>query len=126
MVAAECAPVAQAGGVGDVVFGLSRELELRGNAVEIVLPKYDCLRYDRIDGLTVAYGDLWVPWCGGAICCTVWFGWVQGRKCFFIDPHSQEQFFARGHLYGSDDDVARFAFFSRAALEFMFKAGKRP
>jgi glycogen synthase len=58
MVAAECAPVAQAGGLGDVVFGLSRELELRGNAVEIVLPKYDCLRYDRIYGLTVAYEDL--------------------------------------------------------------------
>ena len=51
MVATECAPVAQAGGLGDVVFGLSRELELRGNAVEIVLPKYDCMRYDRIYGL---------------------------------------------------------------------------
>jgi starch synthase len=31
----------QAGGLGDVVFGLSRELELRGSAVEIVLPKYN-------------------------------------------------------------------------------------
>ena len=71
MVASECAPVAQAGGLGDVVFGLSRELELRGNAVEIVLPKYDCLRYDRIYGLTVAYEDLWVPWYSGAIHCTV-------------------------------------------------------
>ncbi len=54
MVASECAPVAQAGGLGDVVRGLSRELELRGHAVEIVLPKYDCMRYDRIWGLTVA------------------------------------------------------------------------
>ena len=126
MVAAECAPAAHAGGLGDVVFGLSRELELRGNSVEIVLPKYDCLRYDRIHGLTVAYDDLWVPWFGGAIHCTVWFGWVDGRKCFFIEPHSQERFFGRGHLYGSDDDVARFAFFSKAALEFMLKSGKRP
>jgi starch synthase len=126
MVAAECAPVAQAGGLGDVVFGLSRELELRGNSVEIVLPKYDCLRYDRVYGLTVAYDDLWVPWFAGAIHCTVWFGWVDGRKCFFIEPHSEERFFGRGHLYGSADDVARFAFFSRAALEFMLKSGKRP
>ena len=126
MVAAECAPVAHAGGLGDVVFGLSRELELRGNSVEIVLPKYDCLRYDRIYGLTVAYDDLWVPWFDGAIHCTVWFGWVDGRKCFFIEPHSEERFFARGHLYGADDDVARFAFFSKAALEFMLKSGKRP
>ena len=84
-----------------MVFGLSRELELRGNAVEIVLPKYDCLRYDRIDGLTVAYEDLWVPWYSGAIHCTVCFGFVDGRKCFFIEPHSADSFFDRGHLYGS-------------------------
>jgi starch synthase len=126
MVAPECAPVAQAGGLGDVVFGLSRELELRGNAVEIVLPKYDCLRYDRIHGLTVAYEDLWVPWYSAAVHCTVFFGFVEGRKCFFIEPHSADRFFDRGHLYGSDDDASRFAFFCKAALEFMLKAGKRP
>ena len=126
MIASECAPVAQAGGLGDVVFGLSRELELRGNAVEIVLPKYDCLRYDRIYGLTVAYEDLWVPWYSGAIHCTVFFGYVDGRRCFFIEPHSPDGFFQRGHLYGSDDDTARFAFFSKAALEFLLKSGKRP
>jgi starch synthase len=126
MVASECAPVAHAGGLGDVVFGLSRELELRGNAVEIVLPKYDCLRYDRIYALTVAYQDLWVPWYGGAIHCTVFFGFVEGRKCFFIEPHSPDSFFDRGHVYGSGDDFERFAFFSRAALEFLLKSGKRP
>ena len=59
MVASECAPVAQAGGLGEVVFGLSRELELRGNTVEIILPKYDCMRYDRISDLTVTFEDLW-------------------------------------------------------------------
>ena len=53
MVASECASVAQAGGLGEVVFGLSRELELRGNDVEVILPKYDCMRYDHISGLAV-------------------------------------------------------------------------
>jgi starch synthase len=72
-------------GLGEVVSGLSRELEFRGHAVEIVLPKYDCLRYDRIDGLTVDYEDLWVPWYGGAVHCTVFFGFVEGRECFFIE-----------------------------------------
>ena len=56
---------------------------MRGNSVEIILPRYDCLRYDRICGLTVAYDDLWVPWFSGTIHCTVWFGWFDGRKNVF-------------------------------------------
>jgi starch synthase len=126
MVATECAPVAQAGGLGEVVFGLSRELELRGHAVEIILPKYDCLRYDQIEQLSVAYHDLWVPWCDGAVHCTVWFGLVRGRRCFFIEPHSQDHFFLRGHLYGSPDDATRFGFFCKAALEFLLKTDRHP
>ena len=51
MVAPECAPAAKAGGLGDVVSGLSRELELRGNAVEIILPKYASMQYSDIWGL---------------------------------------------------------------------------
>ena len=126
MIASECAPVAKVGGLADVVFGLSRELELRGHAVEIVLPKYDCMRHDQVWGLQVAWRDLLVPWDGGAIACTVWFGFVHGRKCFFIEPHSEHAFFARGAYYGFPDEAWRFAFFSKAALEFLLKAGKRP
>src|SRR5215468_1214915 len=87
MVASECAPAAKAGGLGDVVSGLSRELEVRGNEVEIILPKYAGLRYSDIWGLKPSYRDLWVPWYGGAVRCTVWFGYAQGRKCYFIEPH---------------------------------------
>jgi starch synthase len=126
MVSAECAPVAKVGGLADVVFGLTRELEIRGNDVHIVLPKYDCMRYDHIWGLQVSYRDLQVPWYGGAISCDVWFGFVHGRKCFFIEPHSEDRFFERGRFYGFYDDPSRFAFFSRAALEFLYKDGRRP
>ena len=126
MVASECAPVAQAGGLAEVVFGLSRELEWRGHPVEIILPKYDCLRYDQIFNLGVAYADLWVPWYSGAVHTTVWFGFVHGRRCYFIDPHCDDNFFNRGHLYGDADDAARFAFFSKAALEFVYQTGRRP
>ncbi len=125
-IASECAPVAKVGGLGDVVYGLSRELEIRGHAVEIILPKYDGLRYDQIYGLQVVYQDLWVPWEGGAVHTSVHFGFVHGRKCFFIDPHSPHQFFNRGAYYGQHDDDRRFAFFCRAALEFMWKANKHP
>jgi starch synthase len=126
MIASECAPVAKVGGLGDVVYGLSRELEIRGNAVEIILPKFDCMRYDHIWGLQPTYHDLWVPWFNYAIHCTVWFGFVHGRKCFFIDPHSPENFFNRGTYYGFPDEHLRFAFFSKAALEYLLRAGKRP
>ena len=126
MVASECAPVAKVGGLGDIIFGLARELEIRGNSVEIFLPKYDCLRYDQIFGLTLTHKDLWVPWYNGAIHCSVYFGFVHGRKCFFIEPHSADNFFNRRVFYGQNDDVLRFAFFCRAVLEYMLKSGKNP
>ncbi|MGB3638761.1 MAG: glycogen synthase GlgA [Rivularia sp. (in: cyanobacteria)] len=125
-IASECAPVIKAGGLGDVVYGLSTELESRGNCVELILPKYDCMRYDHIWGLHDAYKDLWVPWYNGKIHCSVYCGWVHGRVCFFIEPHSEDNFFNRGCYYGCDDDNMRFAFFSRAALEFLLQSNKHP
>ncbi|MCG6986384.1 MAG: glycogen synthase GlgA [Thiocapsa sp.] len=122
----ELAAVAKVGGLADVVFGLSRELAIRGNHVEIILPKYSTLRYDQVFEMQEVYRDLWVPWYDGAIHCTVFFGFVHGRKCFFIEPHSQDDFFNRSSIYGFRDDVLRYAFFSRAAMEFLWKAGKHP
>jgi starch synthase len=125
MIATECAPAAKVGGLGDVVSGLSRELALRGNAVEVILPKYDCMRYDRIFGLAKCYSDLWVPFYDQWIHCDVYFGFVDGVKCFFIEPHSHHNFFNRRRFY-CEQDGERFAFFCRAALEFMLKANKHP
>lgn len=126
MVSSECAPVAKVGGLADVVFGLSRELSLRGNAVEIILPKYDCMRYDHIWGLQVTYPDLWVPWFNYSVHCTVYFGFVHGLKCFFIEPHSEDNFFNRGAYYGFPDEALRMAFFTKASMEFLLKTNKRP
>lgn len=125
-VASECAPVAKVGGLADVVYGLSHELEIRGNSVEIILPKYDCMRYDHIYGLQEVYRDLWVPFYDHQVHCSVFFGFVHGRKCFFIEPHSNRNFFNRGIYYGHHDDPERFTFFCRAALEFMLKTNKLP
>lgn len=125
-IASECAPVSKVGGLADVVNGLSAELTLRGNAVELILPMYDCMRYDQIYNLTKSYNYLPVPWFNGTISCVVWFGLVHGRRCFFIEPQSQDQFFKRGTIYGCHDDVLRFAFFSKAALEFMLQTNRRP
>lgn len=126
MISAECAPVAKVGGLGDVIHGLSWQMELNGNAVEIILPKYDCMRYDRIEGLTSAYHGLAVPFYNEWINCEVYFGIVDGLKCFFIEPQSRHNFFNRRAIYGQHDDLERFAFFCRAAMEFLLKTNKHP
>jgi starch synthase len=112
MITPECAPVAKVGGLGEVVQGLSHELAIRGNAVEIILPKYDCMRYDLIFGLHKTYSDLWVPYHDQHFHCDVYFGFVDGLKCFFIEPHSFKNFFNWGIFYGHYDDSERFAFFA--------------
>ncbi|MEE9354650.1 MAG: glycogen synthase [Methylococcaceae bacterium] len=122
----ELAPLAKVGGLADVVTGLSRELEMRGHSVEIILPKYDCMRYSHVWGLCKTFEDLRVPWYEGQIHCTVWFGFVHDRKCFFIEPHSEDNFFNRGSIYGFDDDILRYAFFCRAGVEFLLQSGKHP
>jgi starch synthase len=71
MVAAECAPAAKAGGLGDVVAGLSRELEQLGHDVEVIVPKYASLRYSEVRDLQPAHRDLPVPWYEGTVRCTV-------------------------------------------------------
>lgn len=125
-IASECAPVIKAGGLGDVVYGLSQELENQGHTVELILPKYDCMRYDHIWGLHDAYRELSVPWNGGAVQCSVYCGWVHGRLCFFIETHDLVNSFGRNRFYGESDDTLRFALFSKAALEFLLQSNKRP
>lgn len=41
------------GGLGDVVAGLGKALQRKGHLVEIILPKYDCMQYDRVRDLRV-------------------------------------------------------------------------
>jgi starch synthase len=126
MLSSECAPVAKVGGLADVVHGLARELLLRNNAAEVILPMYDCMRYDRVWGLGKCYRNLWVSYYDHWIRCDVFSGSVDHIPCIFIKPLSQENFFDRGVYYGQTDDDARFAFFCRAALEFMYKSSRQP
>jgi starch synthase len=126
MIASECAPIAKVGGLGDVVHGLSRELSLRGQRVDIVLPKYDCLQYQHLTDLRKVPGGLWAPYHGQWIHCDIYSGVADGLNFWLIEPHSEHRLFHRGKFYGDEDDVERFAFFSRAAMEFLFRTNKSP
>ena len=126
MASAECAPIAKAGGLGDFVHGLSRELARRGHRVEVVLPRYDCLRQDRLGATRVGLQDLWVPYGDRSLHCTVEETEIDGVRCCLIDAHSEQGFFNRGAIYGESDDAERFAFYCRALLEFLLQSGRHP
>ncbi len=126
LVASECAPVAKVGGLGDFIQGLAKELQARGHRVELVLPKYDSLRYDLMPDFHKLETQIWSPCYEENVPCNLYAGSVEGVHCFFLDPQSPHQFFNRGALYGQPDDAERFAFFSRAVLEFLISTQRQP
>ncbi|RDX88850.1 putative starch synthase 4, chloroplastic/amyloplastic, partial [Mucuna pruriens] len=125
-IAAEMAPVAKVGGLGDVVSGLAKALQKKGHLVEIVLPKYDCMQYDRIRDLRALDVHLVTYFDRQLFNNKIWVGTVEGLPVYFIEPYHPDKFFWRGKFYGEHDDFKRFSFFSRAALEFLLQAGKNP
>ncbi|GAU40653.1 hypothetical protein TSUD_83310 [Trifolium subterraneum] len=125
-IAAEMAPVAKVGGLGDVVSGLSKALQKKGHLVEIVLPKYDCMQYDRIGDIRALDVVIESYFDGQLFKNKIWVGTVEGLPVYFIEPHHPAKFFWRGDFYGERDDFRRFSYFSRVALEFLLQAGKKP
>ena len=123
---AECAPVAKAGGLGDFVQGLARELIRQGHRVEVVLPRYDCLRLESMDRLEKAPLELRLPYFATTLPCDLYQGRLDGIPCWFIDPRSPQDFFRRGVIYGEPDDPERFTCFAVAVLEFLAHTGRRP
>lgn len=118
-IASELAPVAKVGGLADVLLGLSRELSWKSYDIDIIIPKYDCMNSADVRDLNIELQDLKSFYEGEWHSNTVWIGWVENLKVYFIDPHHPKHFFNRGCFYGCEDDLARYLYFSRAALEFM-------
>ncbi|KAK9132461.1 hypothetical protein Scep_011989 [Stephania cephalantha] len=125
-IAAEMAPIAKVGGLGDVVTGLSKALQKKGHLVEVVLPKYDCMQHDRVNDLRALDVLLESYFEGRLHKNKIWVGTVEGLPVYFIEPHHPSKFFWRGQFYGEHDDFKRFSYFSRAALELLLRAGKKP
>lgn len=125
-IASEMTPVAKVGGLGDVILGLGRELAARGHRVDIIIPKYDCMETAQVSDLTVALDPLITHYDGKRMQSVVWQGWVEGLKVYFIEAPTTLGFFSRGTVYGCPDDIERFLYFSRAALELLMQKNLRP
>lgn len=125
-IASELAPLAKVGGLADVLLGLSREQSWKGHDVDIIIPKYDCIDNNEIRDLSIFENALESYYEGKWYLNTIWIGWVENLKVYFIEPHHPRHFFHRGCFYGCDDDIERYLYFSRTAMEFLFKKQIQP
>lgn len=120
-VAAEMAPIAKVGGLADVLLGLSRELSWKKHDVQIIIPKYDCLDLNEIQGLTLDNTPIASVYRKESYNSYVYTGWVEGLKVYFIEPHHPRCFFNRGCFYGCEDDIERYLNFCRTAVDFLLQ-----
>ncbi|KAJ8545670.1 hypothetical protein K7X08_018253 [Anisodus acutangulus] len=118
-IAVEMAPIAKVGGLGDVVTSLSRAVQDLNHNVDIIFPKYDCLKMNHVKDFRFHKSYFW-----GGTEIKVWFGKVEGLSVYFLEP--QNGLFWKGCVYGCNNDAERFGFFCHAALEFLLQGGFHP
>lgn len=113
--AAEFAPIAKAGGLGEVLVGLCRELTRASHDVEVILPKYDFIDLSKIERLKIEVPNFKCLEYQNAI----WTGRVEECQLHLLEARHPAGYFHRGKIYGCEDDIARFIYFSRACLEYL-------
>ncbi len=121
IVSTEVTPYAKSGGLGDVVGSLPKELQKNGVDVRVVFPKYRTLRQAYINNQSYI----------GSF--NVSLGWrKQSASVFTFDAEvptymiENDYYFGRDGFYGYGDDYERFAFFSKAAIEFLLTVKFKP
>ena len=122
-VSSEVKPFSKSGGLGDVAGSLPRALLAHGIETRVVFPKYGNIPEEHLKGMQ--YLDS----------LTTNLSWrEQGCSIYSIQPENDVQYymiendyyFGRDGYYGYGDDYERFAFFSKAALEFLVKVDFKP
>jgi len=113
-ISSECTPLAQTGGLGDVVAGLSKALRQRGHDARIIMPLYRNIDRHKY-GITFSRS-----------CCVhfgrgeeIWVGIFEAKldgevPIWFID---YERYFGYPYIYDGDEDAFRFGVLSKAALQ---------
>jgi starch synthase len=117
-VSSEVAPFAKSGGLADVAGALPKALRRRGHDVRVVMPLYAGIDWNALERLE---GAVPVPMWWGAARGGVRLGRLPGSdvRVYFLEYH---RYFDRPYLYGPPeegypDNLERFTFLSRGALE---------
>lgn len=122
-VTSEANPYAASGGLGDVMGALPISVaENEDMTCEVIMPLYDTMkevyRKDLELVCNLTFRHSWRE-TGASI-----FKLNNGKVTYyFVENH---YYFDRGRLYGEFDDAERFAFFSRAVVEYMLYTGNIP
>lgn len=122
-IASECQPFIASGGLGDVIGSLPQEIAKNKNfSVDVIIPLYKKIKpeyREKLEFITKTYVKLsWRNQYLGIYKYT-----VNNVNYYFLD---NEYYFKRDNLYGYFDDAERFAFFSKAAIEFMLYTNNIP
>ncbi|NGX63610.1 MAG: Glycogen synthase [Candidatus Anoxychlamydiales bacterium] len=121
-IAAELAPIAKVGGLGDVVGGLSSALIKEGQDVEVILPKYLNLNTKLLKDFKVYKRNFKIfekrRWHSN----TRYSARLISVKIYLIED--KKNYFAKPKIYGYKSDVNRFLYFCKAALEFLKSEGE--
>ena len=121
MVSSEVAPFAKSGGLGDVLGALPQALVKRGSDVRVVMPKYGCIAEKYLSEMQFLF-YIYVPLGWRNKYCGVFLIERSGVKYYFVD---NEYYFGDTCLY-KWNDLERFAFFDKAALEILKGIDFRP
>ncbi len=116
-VSSEVAPFAASGGLGDVLGALPACVKASGKAdqVAVIAPLYANMKTDFKKNLQfVCNFKFDLSWRDTG--ASVYSLSDKGVDYYFIENH---YYFDRARLYGEYDDGERFAFFSKAVIEFM-------
>ena len=123
-VASEGVPFIKTGGLADVVGSLPKYIDKRYFDVRVVLPKYVCMSQkmkDKMSYKTHFYMDFqWQKEYVGIMEAE-----VDGIKYYFID---NEKYFSGARPYSDNvlEEIAKYAFFSKAALSILPAIDFRP
>lgn len=117
--ATEFAPLIKVGGLGEVLVGLSRELVHQGHQVEVILPKYDLIDCSAIAQINKEMSDFKTLENGIPHTNAMWAGTLEECPLRLLEMCHPKGYFQRGTIYGCEDDIDRFLYFSRAAVDYL-------
>ena len=121
-VGGEANPFIKSGGLGDVLGSLPKTLVKDGVDARVVIPKYKKIKEELKDKVKfIKWFMVNVGW--RRQYCGVFEYDHEGVKYYLLD---NEYYFGRDGMYGYIDDGERFAFFTRAVLEFMKEIDYKP